>query len=1002
MGYSYPEIKKFLGLYLQANSFNVPDGAMERAQNWTITKDDRLQKRRAYYQYFDPSSDTLNALIYFQSKLLAVMNDKVKYFTDAGSIPNLTGVGTTLSGTTVAVTPPRIARNVQSNKNLYFTSDNGVLKLENYNGTIYKSGIPPGLSLQGNFLSGTGVIDDGNTVSYRYLFGRRDANDNLLLSAPSDILTLTNSTGSAKDVELSFPLPTEITTATDRFFYQVYRTSQSAGITNTDFRLIDEVILSSTQISAGVVYYTDAILDAIVNNAPLLYTNENTREGEVQANDRPPKCDDVALFKNHVLYAKVTTRHFLDSQVVASAVLASGDKISVRVDTTTRSYFGRTGVGNSSQIAETVAGAGNIVIGSTAHGLQVNDAVYVDDIVGAGGGFVAGYYRISAVSANDFTISPGGGATATGLSFEGYLQGTTGVVAGVSWTRTSNVVTVTSTAHGLLTGDRIVVTVSAGGTPNVDLFVYQVTVTGVNTFTFPQTGANDGSGNTLSYSASLMFRIETSGTVSVQIADTAKGIVKAVNRDPNSLIYGRYTSAPSDPPGRFRFQAKGFTGAIYIAANTVTVGSAFFPDWPTSFTVDPLFSRNSDLPNAFYSSKIGEPEAVPVVNALTAGPLNSSILRILALRDSVIILSQSGVFRMVGDNPSNFTVTVLDSTVICAASNSAAVLNNQVIFLSNQGVCLVTENSVQIISRKIEDVIQPVLTASTLSTETAGVAYESERLYILTTLGPNETTATISYIYNILNDSWTSWDVLTKGGIVGTSDTMYLITTDDLLFKERKNASKIDYCGQNYDSLVTAISSDGLTLDLTSVISAPEAGDVLIKDNVFSRIKTVVNNGINYTLTLLKQSNLLASDTPTLYKHYDSEAIFAPFHAGLVGRAKQISQMQIHFRNDSVNRLHLFFNTNSFGGSTETIWTSLLIPQGWGYGPWGFFPWGMTDSTTEINDTGPAPIARIYIPQTSQRCTFLQAIIRHEDAGEDVDIQAIAFSVRAYNERVTR
>lgn len=70
---------------------------------------------------------------------------------------------------------------------------------------------------------------------------------------------------------------------------------------------------------------------------------------------------------------------------------------------------------------------------------------------------------------------------------------------GVSWSRTSAVITVTSAAHGLVTGDAITVTTTSDGTA-VPLGVYTITYDDATTFHF--TGvAGGGASGTLSYTA---------------------------------------------------------------------------------------------------------------------------------------------------------------------------------------------------------------------------------------------------------------------------------------------------------------------------------------------------------------------------------------------------------------------------------------------------------------------------------------------------------------------
>lgn len=44
MSYQHPEIKKFRGLYLQANSFDLPDGCLEDCNNAVISKDGIISK----------------------------------------------------------------------------------------------------------------------------------------------------------------------------------------------------------------------------------------------------------------------------------------------------------------------------------------------------------------------------------------------------------------------------------------------------------------------------------------------------------------------------------------------------------------------------------------------------------------------------------------------------------------------------------------------------------------------------------------------------------------------------------------------------------------------------------------------------------------------------------------------------------------------------------------------------------------------------------------------
>lgn len=1011
MAYQFIELKTFSGLYAQANSFNLPQGAMEIAENIVINDDNVISKMRGFYRYYTPSVGTLNNLFLYQGKLIGVFNSKAAYFTDTGSAPNLTGTENAISGATNLLTSPRKARGLEQNGNLYWTSDNGMMKLDAYNGTLFGAGAPPGLDIRGNFVSSNGPIEAETQLAVRVVFGRVDANNNTILGAPSDILTLTNSktvgasytssgagpytvTVTSADHNLStgmsvtmsgasdtdangtysitvvdadtftystaanpgagpatidwaatragiytFSIPSDITSTSQSWFYQIYRTSQSGSSTispSADFRLIDQVLLTSAEITAKFVSYVDEVDEVLVEFAPELYTNPNSREGEDQANVRPPLCEDVTLFNDYAFYGNCETRQFVNLDVIDTDALASADYVEIKVDATTRRYVAQTGVGNRTVKSEQLLNiAGALQVTYTAHGLANGDTIYISTI--SGGTLTAGTYYIVNRAANTFEISltAGGASVAfnseTSLYFEGVTNGT-----------------------------------------------------------YP------------------IFQLDkSSSTVSAQLRNTAQGLVKAVNRDSSSLVFGNYTSGITDTPGKMRFSAKSFTGIIYLRANSAGAGAGFYPVLPSSFASGTqVFSTNTSEQNAVYISKIGEPEAVPLVNKLPVGSRNKAIKRILALRNAVIVLKEDGVFKITGDNPINFTVVQLDSTVSVVASDSAAALNNQIYFLAVDGICVATDSSVEIVSRRIENRIETIVGFSDIDTITSAVAYDSDRTYRICTALPNDDSRVITYFHNALNDTWTESDQLFVGGVVGPNNTMYYISTDNRILKERKNGTRIDFGGQNYSITVTSVASDGLSAVITSSGVAPEEGYFIVKNDVITRLKSVTNiSGSSYSCVFFRETNLAASDSLTMYARIVSEIKMAPFHAGIMERGKQFSQLQLHTRTPSITRLSITFTGQSFGGSEETDWISTNVASasgGWGFEPWGFFPWGLADGIDIQYMTQPSIVVRLYVPLFQQRSTFIQPYLIHRQGGESLDIQAMSWAVRAYAERVTK
>lgn len=922
---SHVEIKKLLGLFLQPNTFSVPDGALETANNCVISEDNVLKKRRGLYTFHTPTG-TLNNLFLYQSNLLALHNDKMRYVDSNGS-------ATTNSGEAVAETS-RTGRSAEANNNFYFTTDSGVLKLTAYNSAVTKSGTPPALDLRGVIVTATGDwLPTGNEVNFRVIFGLKDANNNLVLGAPSDVLTVANTSGADRSVRLEFSLPDGVN-STD-YFYQIYRGSYAPSDPLFDFKLIVQQNITASQITNKVIYYTDTTAELFRTNSEELYTNENSREGEGQANERPPLCQDMVLFRDQLFYANCITRHAISFNLVAPASIVNNDYIRIQQGTspspTVRKYVFRTGVGNTTTSASC---AGTTTITATlgaSHGLIATDVIYVSGASGGGTNITEGEYTITSVGATTVTFTANTGANSTAA----YVQG---------------------------------LKVAAGD-----------------------------------YIATLV----TTGTLATQLDQTARGIVKAINRDSSSVVTARYLSASDTTPGGILLQSKTFdTDAIQIEANTTTVGGAFSPVLPAAFGTS-VQSDNQSLPNIVYVSKLSEPEAVPLGNQVVVGAKNKAILRIFALKDSVIVLKEDGVFRIDGDNITNYQSTIIDNTVYCLVGNSAALLNNQVYFISNQGVCVANPSGVNILSRNIELPITAVLGSANLSAQTSACAYESERLYLISTLMPNTSTASVVYCFNTLTEAWTTWDQTFINGTVGPGDKLFTISTGNVIKKERKEQNKLDYCDESYSVTVVSVPSSNLGAVVTSASITPQVGDVLVKSSVISRIKTstATGNPNEYSLVFEFQTNLAAADTPTLYKKFITTIKHSPFHAGMVHRSKQFSQFEVHSRDKSITTLEITFSTDTYGGSETTEWRSSAITGssgGWGLEPWGFFPWGNPDATNLTYATQSAPIVRIYVPLFAQRSSFIQAILEHKMAAEPLNIQAFGYTVRGYGERVSR
>jgi hypothetical protein len=108
-----------------------------------------------------------------------------------------------------------VSRQFAAQGNSYFTTDNGVYKLEREDLPALEAGLPPGLDVQVELNGALGPIEANSQVAYRILFGRKDAQGNLVLSAPSQQAIAYNSTRVGLSINVNITGTTAVAVVTD-------------------------------------------------------------------------------------------------------------------------------------------------------------------------------------------------------------------------------------------------------------------------------------------------------------------------------------------------------------------------------------------------------------------------------------------------------------------------------------------------------------------------------------------------------------------------------------------------------------------------------------------------------------------------------------------------------------------------------------------------------------------------------------------------------------------
>lgn len=1106
------EHKAVYGLELQSNSFQVREGSLEVGENIVVSQDNIYKKRRGFKSFVNPSPVEVKSLTEYQDKIVGIAADRVEVYNQVDSgddIGDYSSTTTLSNDTGVSFSVGDVvskSRTVEQNGNLYFTSDDGVMKLESTTGNVLNSGVARALDL--NIFrvfkptSGSETYFPADSqVGWRILFKRKDANQNEILGAPSQLAIATNSStlgtytvavstvtltvgashgfssghyisikdstenipdgsylisgtgattvsfdvtttpaptggslywGSYKYGKLQFSLPPQIQSTA--YIAQIYRSDASAAASITPdestLQLVDEFNVTASDISVGFITYYDTTPDLL--KADYLYTNPNTGEprAEGDANDVPPQCKDMVLFKNHVFYLNCTSPYRLAASLISATAtdMPDGAQFTIADQGSEKSFLPADVNTGTEEITCTSHGfatgdpirfvtTGTLPTGITETGLwyAINVSTNVFKVASSYANAIAlTAVNLTATGSGTFYVSkvrPFIGAAETDWGNQSLQPTSFGVAA--------TTVTINRNSHGFATGDQIAVVEAVDSSENqlsdFPRGLYTITVTTANQFTFtvspaPTTPNSITLQGTKDVSQNRYFYIDQSSTglstVASAIDTTAKAIVKAINQDPSKYCVAFYTSGATDIPGKMTLQSTGTMDNFTVSAVTSALANSFLPAF--SQTDSEAEGTRRDEQGVVYVSKEGEGEAVPLLNNLVVGTRSNPILRGKALRDSLIICKQEGAFRINGSDINSFSVTILDSTVQLVASDSVAVLNNSVFGLCTQGVVAISETAAAIVARQIEPVLTAIFgkrsttdNSDLVESQTHAYGYESERLYVLATLSPQAEETDVVYVYNQLTNAWTTSDkIFTDGFINPVEDKAYFVDLDGELFQERKKNNRLDYTDEEFDAtILTVPSADSVTMSVVG--GSPAIGDIFVLDGseVINRIVDIDGS----TLFFASDHALSASDTGKLYKAITSTIRTSPLHGGAVSRWKQFSEFQATFRNGAaMSAMTLAFITDSISGTEATDWTTDSESDGWGFDPWGNFPYGNEDGINAQFDTEPVQILRTYIPLDAQRATYIQAEMEHSVAAENIMLQSIAYTARGYGQRTTK
>jgi hypothetical protein len=483
------------------------------------------------------------------------------------------------------------------------------------------------------------------------------------------------------------------------------------------------------------------------------------------------------------------------------------------------------------------------------------------------------------------------------------------------------------------------------------------------------------------------FKVFTGGDPASDIFQTKTSLIHVLNRYNQTLVYAYDASNSTSSislPGDFFLQEQNIGGGVF------EISSSRSTCWNPALTPTP--SDNVSLAGGGlgkgYCSKFEEPEAVPISNTINAGNPDFEWLRCLPLRNSVIILKADGLFQLTGTT-FPFSVTILDTGTILTAPESPAVMNNQVFAYTNQGTVAIAETGPGIISRPIENILQPISSFAfpDFPIVTFGTAYQTDRKYLMSTISQTGQylQATIQYVYDTITESWTTysypiplWDLAESP----TDHRLYAAsasTAYPFVFQERKSFTRLDFADVELSATIVGFTGTTVTLTSTANVTVGWSLAQILPATMITPARvlnlsviTAILNPTQITVADIvpwdlsgASSTFLEQPIPIAVRYCPISGIGSYVNApGNPGIIKNFKEVQFFFQNVQFSAVNVSFSSDFIGNSSILPLVPISASSGWGQFQWGQTAWGGVDPFAVSS-------VRTYVPLYARRAHWL-------------------------------
>lgn len=560
---------KCAGLITHGSELSRKEGALVKATNINVDEDGVITPRRGFNDYGNATDEVTSKPV---KQLLEYKERLFRHFEDQIQFEDENGLFQDIAGSYMELREGYRIKYQEAKSNMYFTTEEGIKRISiekqadlssTSTVTIEQAGVPKAAYMEGTASNTVGgFLPAQSKVAYRFLFGRKDNNNNLLLGSPSARHIISNTQDKSVTYQSSNLIidhtnnaivgdgtnPSDyivISTLTSKYTFYFQTTATTAKIpydsntfgtnfvlvdiqnatTNNDIAAILANILSinlsgySVGLSSDTVTITsteegnpDNIIISITNANSI--TETNFVEGELEQGESA-NCNLTLIIP-----ANVTTDYFV--QVYRTAIITAVEGLDLDdIDP-----------GDESNIV-------------------YEKGLTQDDID-------AGEFTFTDTTPESFRAS-GAPLYTNEITGEGILQSNDPPPIALDMTlfRNSMFYANTKSAHRL---EFDIISVDNFVNDGTRIIVGNSTITRYYTAAAAELADTPEGGD---------FLLSTLPSVGQAIDETARSIVKVINQDSQSPVNAFYLTGADDLPGQLLFEARDLTDdTIYVGVQS--------------------------------------------------------------------------------------------------------------------------------------------------------------------------------------------------------------------------------------------------------------------------------------------------------------------------------------------------------------------------------------------------------------------------------------------------